>query len=1476
MTPEKRESGVNLDKLISLREAAKFCPYSQDYLSLRARQGKPEAKKVGRTWKTTRRWLEEYVKEVSSYKQALKNDFSDNDLDRTARKEKLFFSFLKKAEEEIARETNNFFKKKESFFQKVSVSLGHLNNKYQRFLEKTEKASESLQGGIIAFFAKNKNLYQQKPKLVLATASVFVFAFLCLYNPGGVLAGWQKVSGELKDGWVSGPANVKWASQLLFEKTVKEVLTAQAGLKNIAQESKKTIARSWGQKISGDSANRIGLSDLFIFKKEIEINELGNAAQDKNQKLLALHIKTRPERKSAIKTVFDYRALFFAAQKEFLALKNFEPAEASGKLTAAMVDLPDTIFKKTLNALEKSVDWLFEINTKNEELKTKFVLANKKAWREFKMAYYNGPRNLFEITAPFIENTRLAWEDYWAKETRLAEKQEETKETETKKVAEETEKTKKEETVTPVTEEKTRETTSAQKTSWWQEAINGFKSATVKTANLIKQEFFAKPGAQIYAWAQNIKNIFAPRTVVLVDEEGRAVLVESLEKLKLKIEEVYELAADQEIVQKFVTQQVTEKLVDYKTEITKIVREPIAGPPGPAGPQGPAGPSGEVTNITNVNYSSGGNTYYYEGSQVFSGDISGKSIAVSGDGGIGRDFGVSGNTTLGEDGSNTLTVKAQSTFQESATFNGAVAINDTLTATGNTSLGANLDVDGNLTVDGSTRLGDNAGADELTINSASTTWLASGVLTETASRAIYIQGPGASSTSGTFLYLENESASVTPLIVQGSGGGNILYLTDSGVLTLANTTDGAGGLRIYDTAGQFWSLGEAAGTLSYSNPLTILAADDFASRASGSYDLTFADESSGLFHLYQNDESRLTITASGGLTFTASASQPFTIVQGSTDKFTLNENGDFIFSPNVSISADFEVAGNAIVSGTFSANAVASHTFGGDLAVGDDLTVGGALSVSGVSSDGQLIIDADNAEAFLVRKDGDAGDVLTVNTLSGAVSFGQIASHSFAGDLTIGDDLTVTGDITAGISNTNYLIVNSTLNSHLIPASNNTYDLGSASYYYRNVYTGTLVANNISAGGTNISGTTAETLALNTDNATEDTEDSYFIFTRGTVTPNATIKWNSTDDRVEFNQDVKIEDETPGTGVTSFLVKAGAGQSDNFLTQWYTNYDSLLAGITASGSLSIYDSTPEARMSVVATGSYDLLNLTSYGGSDGDLLTVNSSGYVGINDTSPDARFEVVASTATDDYAFMVSAGDSGTDGDLFLVTSQGYTAIGTATHDNTQLTVRQDSTGNIVDFKDGDTSIFTIADGGNITVAGAISYSGSGKPKRSIILTASGATTPTSSGAAQTKVDGTNHTYYVLDFDDSTDESAFWHWTMPDAYDAGTVDVTFYWEAAEVTGDVIWAAQAAGVAPDSAEDIDPSLGVAQTVTDTAQANANDLASAVISSWNPSWAAGDYITLKVYRDADAVGDTMSGDARLVKVKIEYSVDAESD
>src|SRR3989344_4010368 len=62
MSKEKKQ------QYISLAQAAQQSSYTQEYLSLRARQGKLKAVKIGRNWTTKREWLEEYISQAEEYK----------------------------------------------------------------------------------------------------------------------------------------------------------------------------------------------------------------------------------------------------------------------------------------------------------------------------------------------------------------------------------------------------------------------------------------------------------------------------------------------------------------------------------------------------------------------------------------------------------------------------------------------------------------------------------------------------------------------------------------------------------------------------------------------------------------------------------------------------------------------------------------------------------------------------------------------------------------------------------------------------------------------------------------------------------------------------------------------------------------------------------------------------------------------------------------------------------------------------------------------------------------------------------------------------------------------------------------------------------------------------------------------------------------------------------------------------------------
>jgi hypothetical protein len=57
-------SFVEEEHLISLKDLAKQSPYSQEYLSLRARQGKLDAVKIENVWYSSKRAINEYLKSL--------------------------------------------------------------------------------------------------------------------------------------------------------------------------------------------------------------------------------------------------------------------------------------------------------------------------------------------------------------------------------------------------------------------------------------------------------------------------------------------------------------------------------------------------------------------------------------------------------------------------------------------------------------------------------------------------------------------------------------------------------------------------------------------------------------------------------------------------------------------------------------------------------------------------------------------------------------------------------------------------------------------------------------------------------------------------------------------------------------------------------------------------------------------------------------------------------------------------------------------------------------------------------------------------------------------------------------------------------------------------------------------------------------------------------------------------------------------
>ncbi len=149
-----------------------------------------------------------------------------------------------------------------------------------------------------------------------------------------------------------------------------------------------------------------------------------------------------------------------------------------------------------------------------------------------------------------------------------------------------------------------------------------------------------------------------------------------------------------------------------------------------------------------------------------------------------------------------------------------------------------------------------------------------------------------------------------------------------------------------------------------------------------------------------------------------------------------------------------------------------------------------------------------------------------------------------------------------------------------------------------------------------------------------------------------------------------------------------------------------------------------------------------------------------------------------------------------------------------------------------------------------------------------------TSNGAAFKAIAGSAFPVVCLAFDASTEETVYTALKAAN-YGSGnlTLDLQWYADTAS-SGDVIWGAAIAAITSNSdTSDIETkTFATANTVTDTHLGTTGQrLHSCAITISNlDSIAADDYVALKLYRDADAAGDTMTGDALLVMAELSYS------
>lgn len=197
------------------------------------------------------------------------------------------------------------------------------------------------------------------------------------------------------------------------------------------------------------------------------------------------------------------------------------------------------------------------------------------------------------------------------------------------------------------------------------------------------------------------------------------------------------------------------------------------------------------------------------------------------------------------------------------------------------------------------------------------------------------------------------------------------------------------------------------------------------------------------------------------------------------------------------------------------------------------------------------------------------------------------------------------------------------------------------------------------------------------------------------------------------------------------------------------------------------------------------------------------------------------------------------------------------------------------------------------VAASGAVTYTDHRQDSNGLLLTAPSTvgrhSVPVAAAAMQPSVSGGcaglalvaigsgQPDIHILDFDKDTDESAQFSIVMPKSWNEGAVTAKFHWtHGAASSYAVVWGIQAVAIGNDDA--LAASFGTAVTVADTG-GTTNDLytsneTSAMTVGGSPQ--PEDIVFFRVYRDADAAGDTLDVDARLIGITLYIVTDSGND
>lgn len=455
------------------------------------------------------------------------------------------------------------------------------------------------------------------------------------------------------------------------------------------------------------------------------------------------------------------------------------------------------------------------------------------------------------------------------------------------------------------------------------------------------------------------------------------------------------------------------------------------------------------------------------------------------------------------------------------------------------------------------------------------------------------------------------------------------------------TKDSDGKVYVYQDDGWTTVDGTAASSLeaAYAGG-QIITVDD----ANLEFDL---DDAGNDYHL------QIDVTANGtiddGLVFATSGGGSAVL----TDAIDATDAG-ITNAINVGTNTIKGTTGNIDFSNFDVTGASGNTSIGGTLGVTGATTLSSTVAISGaVTGQGQLILDVDNAEALLIRENGDSADIITVDTTGDAGD----TTLTVNPQNTTGTGVAITADaITTG--NGLHVSADAATSGTVVLASATEATLDGGYYFRAYDETDSADVFTVAEDGatsiiSNADGATGAVLRLQQDSASPATNDVvgeievYGDDAGGNVTELAKVE-------------VKYTDTTVDSEDADMIFSVASGSSMTQLLQLDSDVNGIVVG---KGSAAGYVVSKGDYNLVLETGNSTTGTITMTDGANGDIdITPNGTGIVSVTNDSGIAvgagddftvtlsSDDVTLANTTQDKDIIVSVNDDGSQGEVFRV----------------------------------------------------------------------------------------------------------------------------------------------------------------------------------------------------------------------------------